>query len=314
MQDSFQLYSQGIQFHIFSYGNTHSPLMCEYIYVMKSIYSYIDYRQFLSDYYDEKKSTTTFFSHRYFCNKAGISSPNFLKLVIDGKKNLSESSIQKFSKALELGEKEQRFFRNLVLFNQATNANQKQEYYAILLSMMNMVKEQHLSLDQHELYSVWYVSVIRELVTLVNFDDDYSKLATMVSPQISSRDARESVRLLLRLGLIKKESTGKYSHVEKAIRSDSEMARNAIRSFNRKMAILGSESIERFSPNDRNVTGITVGASKAAYDMIVAEMQACKDRIISIVNRDENSNRVYQVNFQAFPLSIERAGEGGKDA
>lgn len=276
---------------------------------MRPIFSYIDYRQYLADYYSEKKSTTTFFSHRYFCNKAGISSPNFLKLVIDSKKNLSETSIQKFCKALELTEKEKRFFRNLVLFNQATNAAQKQEYYAVLLSMMNMVKEQHLSLDQHELYSKWYISVIRELVTLVDFQDDYRKLATLVSPQITLRDARDAVRLLKRLGLIKKESNGLYSHLEKAIRSDSDMARNAIRSFNRKMAELGAESVERYSPDERNVTGITVGASKAAYEMIVAEIQACKDRIVSIVNRDDKSSRVYQVNFQAFPLSVFDSGE-----
>lgn len=271
---------------------------------MKQIFSYIDYRNFLKDYYQEKKSTTTFFSHRYFCNKAGISSPNFLKLVIDGKKNLSESSIQKFTKALELGEKEARFFRNLVLFNQAKSAAQKQEYYAVLLSMMNMIKEQHLSLDQHELYSKWYVSVIRELITLDDFQDDFRKLATMVSPQISVMDAKNSVKLLLRLGLVEKQSNGRYIHKDQAIRADSEMARNAIRSFNRKMAELGAESIERFSPDERNVSGITVGASKAAYEMIVAEIQACKDRIISIVNREEISSHVYQVNFQAFPLSL----------
>ena len=77
---------------------------------MKSVLSYIDYRQFLKDLYDEKKRTTRFFSARYFAQKAGLSSASFLREFITGKKNLGKQTVEKFISAIELNGKEARFF------------------------------------------------------------------------------------------------------------------------------------------------------------------------------------------------------------
>ena len=53
---------------------------------MNKIYTYTDYRKFVKDYYLSKKKSIRRFSYRSFSEKAGFSSPNFIKLVIDGKK------------------------------------------------------------------------------------------------------------------------------------------------------------------------------------------------------------------------------------
>ena len=67
---------------------------------MKTVFQYIDFRKYLHDYYQEKKATTRHFSYRYFCGKAGIASPVFLKLVIEGKSNISVPMIDNFCCAL----------------------------------------------------------------------------------------------------------------------------------------------------------------------------------------------------------------------
>ena len=46
------------------------------------------------------KATKPQFSYRYFSRVAGFSSPNFLKLVAEGQRNLSPKSIAKFAKKL----------------------------------------------------------------------------------------------------------------------------------------------------------------------------------------------------------------------
>jgi uncharacterized protein (TIGR02147 family) len=116
---------------------------------MDRIFAYIDYRKFLGDYYVDKKRTTRHFSHRYFAMKAGVKSPVLLKQVIDGKRNLTSLMIEKFAQALCLNKKESVFFRNLVLFNQARTAFDKQEHYSVLLSMIDAVSEHKLSADQY---------------------------------------------------------------------------------------------------------------------------------------------------------------------
>jgi uncharacterized protein (TIGR02147 family) len=97
------------------------------------------------------KKVSRFFSYRYFAQKAGINSPNFLKQVIESKRNLTPITIEKFSKALKLSEKESQYFLHLVLFNQAKLLQEKQSHYTVMVSMMHTVNEQRLTALQHEI-------------------------------------------------------------------------------------------------------------------------------------------------------------------
>jgi uncharacterized protein (TIGR02147 family) len=281
---------------------------------MEKIFKYIDYRKFLSDYYSEKKKTTHFFSYRYFSNKANIKSPVFLKQVIEGQRNLTLQAIEKFIGALNLNKKEATFFRHLVQFNQSKTAFEKQEHYSVMLSMIDYVNEHRLTADQYIYFEKWHNSAVRELVCLHDFRDNWDLLAKSVRPAISPKDAKQSVQLLVRLNLVKKQKNGVYKQTNSAITSGSEMLSLARRSFNSTMLLLARDSNESLPPDARNISGITMGISKACYDVLLAELAAFKERIVSIVNRDEESSRVYQFNFQLFPLSedAERIGEMNK--
>src|SRR5690606_29547640 len=89
------------------------------------IFEYLDYRQYLADTYNYYKATTTYFSYRYFSSKAGINSSSFLKLVIEGKRGLTDETCEKFIHALRLWSKEGDFFRILVKYNQAKPPQEK---------------------------------------------------------------------------------------------------------------------------------------------------------------------------------------------
>ena len=272
---------------------------------MKPIFSYIDYRAFLKDYYEEQKKNTRFFSYRYFAKKAGINSPNFLKQIIESKRNLTDITIKKFITALNLNEKEANFFRHLVLFNQAKTAQEKQEHYAVMLSMMHTIKEQKLTAEQHEYYNKWYVSVIRELICLYEFKDNYKEIAAALSPPISSREVRFAVKVLLKLKMIEKLPNGTYRQTTSAIISNSEVARMAVRNFNREMLKKAELALDNTPVAERQIYGVTIGLSKAGYDVLVSEMAAFRDRIVAITNNDKYSSRVYQMHPQFFPLSKE---------
>ena len=243
------------------------------------------------------------FSYRYFAQKAGVKSPNFLKQVIDGERNLTRRMIDQFIPALGLNKKEELFFKNLVLFNQAKNATEKQEHYSVMLSMMNFINEHQLSVDHYLYFEKWYTCVIRELICLFDFKDDFDMIARTVYPPIRIIDVKKTISLLLRLKLIVKRKDGTYRQTNTAIISNDPMVGLARRSFNSEMLTLARNANETILPAERNVSGITMGISKSCYDVILAEMTAFKERIKMIVNQDEESTRVYQLNLQLFPLS-----------
>ena len=84
---------------------------------------YMDYRLFLADFYHAKKAQTKTsirpYSYAIFSAAADIKSPNYLKMIIEGKRNLSNDMIAKFGKACALNKAQGEEFKLLVLFNQA---------------------------------------------------------------------------------------------------------------------------------------------------------------------------------------------------
>ncbi|MBN2037389.1 MAG: TIGR02147 family protein [Chitinispirillaceae bacterium] len=276
---------------------------------MPSIFEFIDYRKFLEAYYREQKEKSSYFSFRYFARRTGINSPSFLRHVIDGKRNLTRPAIEKFSAALKLTTKEATYFRNLVLFNQAKTSAEKQEHYAVLRSMAGGVKESVLNADQYDYFAYWYVPVIRELVALRNFGDDYRKLAAMVRPAILPSEAKAAVKLLLRLKLIRKQENGTFCQANSAITADGAVTSLAVRSFTRNMIERSNHALDTVDRSERHISGLTMGISHATFEVIAAEIDAFKDRLKIMVNQDQDGDRVYQMNISLFPVSEDLKGD-----
>ncbi len=272
---------------------------------MKAIFEYIDYRRFLRDYCEYRKRQNRHFSYRAFMAKTGINSPNFVQQVIAGKRSLTATACARFIRALQLPQNESTYFRHLVQFNQARTAAQKQEHYAVLVSLMRSVRAYRLTADQYAYFKHWYNAAIRELVCLHDFKDDFERLARSLMPPLTPRHAAQSVTLLLRLKLLNRRPDGTYVQQEPAVRSTLGLAPVSIRAFNKQMVELATQAIDTLPKSQRNISGMTVGISPQGYDVLVAEINAFKERIESIVNRDDKSQIVYQLNIQLFPLSRE---------
>jgi uncharacterized protein (TIGR02147 family) len=272
--------------------------------IMKSVFEYIDYRRYLKDFYDFQKKTKKYFSYRFFALKAGINSPILLKMVFDGKRNLSRKTLEKFIGGLNLKEKEALYFRNLVLFNQAKSALEKQEHYRVLRSMAQQVPQYIMENDHFEYFDKWYFSAVREGVCQHEYRDDWETIASSVRPAITSVQARDAVTWLLKQGFIKKLKNGQYEQVHKAVSTRSEVRSFVVRNFNRKMIQLAERSLDEFPISERYATGITVGLTREAYDILVAEIEAFRDRVVNIVDALDTGDRVYQVNIQMYPLMV----------
>src|SRR5688572_21898035 len=91
-----------------------------------ALYQYLDYRRFLDDWFTEKKSTNPRFSHRLFARKANLRSPSFFLAVVQGKRNLTASTLEGFIEALDLTNEEAAFFSSLVAFAQAETTEERE--------------------------------------------------------------------------------------------------------------------------------------------------------------------------------------------
>jgi uncharacterized protein (TIGR02147 family) len=269
---------------------------------MPNIFNYIDYREFLEDFYNEQKSVSKAFSYQYLANKAGFKSKSFIKLVIDGKKNLTNDSIQKLNNVLKLKDKSFSYFIDLIAFNQ-TRSIQQRNFYFEKLTQYNKRSTARTILNQHyEIYSKWYYNAIRELVVAIDFKDNYELLGKMLKPAISHRKTREAVKLLLRLGFIEKKGT-RYVQCDPVITTGDEVRSLAISNFHIQNLALAANSIETVASSARDISCVVVGLSDEGFNLVKDEIRKFRKKLLDIAAIETKINRIYHINFQLLPVS-----------
>jgi uncharacterized protein (TIGR02147 family) len=56
---------------------------------MVNVFDFIDYREYLKAYFEDRKASDPKFSHRWLAGRLDLSTSNFILLVMQGKRNLN---------------------------------------------------------------------------------------------------------------------------------------------------------------------------------------------------------------------------------
>ena len=272
----------------------------------RKIFEYLDYREFLQDYYRIRKEANSSFSLRAFSDKIGFKAKDFISRVMQGENIASEQSIQKVASGLRLGKRESEFFAALVLFNQAETAEERNSHYAKMQEILKIVRfseSQHLMAHyQYQVYSDWRHLVVRSLIGMFGFSGDFKELGNRVHPKITPEQAKESVKLLESCGLISKKEDGSYELSQSAITTGNRTSKTALRGFHQKCLKLGADSIDRDQPSERNISGLTLGISKDGYERIVERINAFRKEIAFLAEEDQEADSAYQLEICFFKV------------
>ncbi len=277
------------------------------------IYNYLDYRVFLKDLFDFRKEKNSNFSYRYFSGKAGFSSPNFLKLVTEGQRNLSNEGIAKVAKGFSMKKQESEFFEYLVLMNQAATHEEKNHYYKKMTAIRGFASCQKLEKESYEYFSKWYYPVVREVAILGSCDFSPERIAKALKPQITSSQAKKALKLLVKLGLLKKDENGKWEQSSKIVGTAPEVNSLTIANFHREMIGLAAEAIEQYPSEKRDITALTLNVKEEMMPQIKQKIASFRKELLEMALRSGEGNQAIQVNFQAFPLSDPISKEDSND-
>jgi uncharacterized protein (TIGR02147 family) len=273
----------------------------------RKIFEYLDYRQYLTDYYQFKKQASSAFSLRSFSDRIGFKTKDFILRVMKGDKNLSAQSIPMVAQALKFGKRESEFFEALVHFNQAGSTAERDKHFAHLQTALKAARftdKQHLlALHQYQAYSNWHHLAVRSLIGLHGFSGDYAALAARVHPRITTEEAQKSVALLEHSGLIAADAKGHYQLTRSAITTGDRVNKAALQGFHQHCLRLAAASIDSDPGNKRNISGLTLGISEKGYARIVERLNAFRKEVAQIADEDDSADRVYQMQFLLFPLS-----------
>jgi uncharacterized protein (TIGR02147 family) len=274
------------------------------------VYGYLDYRAFLRDVYLARKAASASFSYRAFSRRAGLKSPNYLKLVMDGERNLTAPMAVRFAKALGLDDESAGYFTDLVAFNQARTSSERAAHYARLSSSSRYRRTHRLDLAQAAYHATWYIPAVRELAARADFIDDPAWIASLLRPPISKTEAARALAVLLELGLLTRDTDGRLHQGGKALVSTGpELHAVHIANYHRTMMARAAESIDLIPSAERDISSLTLAVGEDGVRRLKERIQRFRRELLELTLLEDDPKVIVQVNFQLFPLTGEPEGE-----
>lgn len=282
------------------------------------ISNYMDYRKFLADFYIYRRRLTQRdlrpYSYGMFAAAANIKSPHYLKLIIDGRRNLSEDMIAKFARAL--GFKSEAFgeFRLLVLYGQATDPATRNYWLKELneFRVERKLRSGEIDPRQWEKLPNWVGWILYALLDQKSVDFDVEKLKQTLRGKASGDEIESALRTLQAMGVaIFDEATKTWSKTNKPVEAPDDIPVALVRKLQSQLMYLGLESLFQDAANEREFGSLTMALTHQEFEDLRFQLrkvrkQVHKDNTIARMN--SRGDRVYQLNLQLFPVSDAKKG------
>jgi len=270
-----------------------------------SVFDYADFRKYLREYQARRQAEDKSFTRSRFCWDLGLpNTRSFFNDIIKGARPLTKTYVERFILTIGMGENEAQYFRVLVDFNQSDIPRERELLFDQLVSL-NSTPTRFVSQDEYEFYRHWHHTTIFSLLDVIDFADDYAGLAKRIFPPVTAAEARESVALLRKLGLVSLTPDGFWKPTAKTLDTGSYVKSELVQQYQLQCMEISKRAMLMDHRVPRNFSTVTLGISKAGSALIEKKLQKFKSEVRSIAHREAASpDRVYQLNIQFFPQSL----------
>ena len=264
------------------------------------IYQFTHFRKFLEEYQAARAKAEPGFTRTEICNLLGLEkSRSYFADVLRGKK-VSPRMVAKFIEILELDKKEAKYFETLVQLDQAkSDAARDAAMQEILKQHPN---PQHIvNEDAYEYYSRWYNSALFAILDAMDVTDDMAPVQKRIFPKVPLGKLKESLALLERLGLTRKNEEGFWKPTKESISSGPYNNADLVKQYQLQCFELSKQALMTPPKKPTVMSTLTFSISSEAYKKLEAELQEFKAKARRIIGEDkEKADGVYQMNIHLF--------------
>ncbi|MCQ2109707.1 MAG: TIGR02147 family protein [Fibrobacter sp.] len=264
------------------------------------IYQFTHFRKYLEEYQAARVKAEPGFTRTEICNLLGMEkSRSYFADVLRGKK-VSPRMVAKFIELCNLEKKEAKYFEVMVKVDQAkTDAIRKAAMEELL--QMHPNPQNILNTDAYEYYNHWYNSALFAILDAMDVDDDLTPVQKRIFPKVTLGKLKESLDLLQRLGLARKNEEGFWKPTQESISSGPYNNAELIKQYQLQCFELSKQALITPPKAPAIMSTLTFSASSNAYKELEAAVQEFKAKARSIIAGDKNkANGVYQMNLHLF--------------
>lgn len=281
--------------------------------VAPALSAYTDFRRYLKDFYDYKracdKDALRPYSYGHFSAAADIKSPNYLKMIMEGKRNLSKAMVAKFAKALQLNKADIEEFEALVFYGQAVDPLERNGFLKGLSEIRVKRKIQNGEIDgtAWDQAPSWVAFALKALAEQRGVEFSPQNLRQLLGGRATIDEIQRTLEKMIAKGdLVRDEATGQVSRGLKPAQATEELPPAAVRKLQAELIYLGMESLFEGDPKEREFGSVTLALTEEEFKQLKFELRHLRKRFYkdSLINRERTpGDRVYQFNLQLFPIS-----------
>ena len=129
------------------------------------------------------------------------------------------------------------------------------------------------------------------------------EMAHACKQKISATEVSETLDFLVKANLLRKDKNGNYHQTEKSVSMGPvDAVPVAARDMQRQMGEFAIQSLD-LPLSERDMSGLTLGLTRHAYEKIRKEIAEFRRRVVSIATEEDKTEQVYRLNLQLFPMS-----------
>jgi len=274
---------------------------------------YMDFRSYLASFLDYKRKLTASdirpYNYAAFSAGANIKSPNYLKMIIEGRRNLSGEMVLKFAKALGLNKEATEDFELLVSYGQATDPADRNMFLKKLSEHRVQAKLKSGEIDKKtwEKIPSWAAWVIYAMVDQEGVKYDTKTLKELLRGKASEDEIEQALQSLFSAGeLVQDPETGEVRKARALIESAEDVPVALVRKLQAQLMYLGLESLYQDAANEREFGTLTLSLTKQEFEEIKFKLRQMRKQINkdnSIARTSSKGEKVYQLNIQLFPVT-----------
>lgn len=285
---------------------------------------YLDYRKYLQDFYAFKRLQTKKdlrpYNYQMFSSAANIKSPNYLKMIIEGKRNLSEDMISKFAKALGLNKDMSEDLQLLVMYNQSTDTADRNMFLKKLSEHRVLAKLKSGEIDRKTWEKIpnWVAWVLFAMIDQEGVQFTVESLKTVLRGKAADDEIETAMTSLLQSGqVVRDQETGQLKKAQSLTEAPEEIPVALVRKLQAQLMYLGMESLYQDNATEREFGTLTLSLTQSEFEEIKFKLRQLRKSVHkdnSNARKDSKGDRVYQLNIQLFPVTNSTSKVEAKDA
>lgn len=269
---------------------------------MQTIFDCLDYRDLLKQVFEERKATLPQYGYRMMAEELGLDTSNIYR-ILEKEAHLPARCQSRALECLGLSGRSAEYFVLLIAYGRERNAKARQEIMANAQALRDVARRE-IAQDELAYFRDWWVAALRSLLEVVDGRALPKELGSRLNPVVPEAEVVRALDLLQELGLVRKASSGRLILTDAHLTAGTTQEKiKAVRHYQRQILSLASESMERFPPELRDLSTLTLTVDEHAFGEVREILRECRRQIQKCVGEIRSPDRVMQLSMAFFPVS-----------